>query len=68
MMMLLLLGLGLFSVTLPFVACSALNLYQVSVGPNGKLAYEPEFVYAKPGDVVKFVLCLFPCSPVNNDL
>lgn len=47
-------GLGLC--ILPFAAAATWNTHQVSVGPNGKLVYDPEYVYAKPGDVVKFVL------------
>ncbi|KAF9021808.1 hypothetical protein BDZ89DRAFT_1019247 [Hymenopellis radicata] len=28
--------------------------YQVSVGPNGQLVYDPEYIYADPGDIVRF--------------
>ena len=47
-------GLGLC--VLPFAAAATWNTYQVSVGPNGQLVYDPEYVYAKPGDVVTFAL------------
>ncbi|KAF9031695.1 hypothetical protein BDZ89DRAFT_1111756 [Hymenopellis radicata] len=28
--------------------------HQVSVGPNGQLVYDPEYIYADPGDIVQF--------------
>ncbi|KAK0470424.1 Cupredoxin [Desarmillaria tabescens] len=31
------------------------STYNVTVGANGKLAYDPEYVYAEPGDVITFI-------------
>ncbi|PBK62267.1 Cupredoxin [Armillaria solidipes] len=40
---------------LPAVLATYGSTYNVTVGANGKLAYDPEYVYAEPGDVVNFI-------------
>ena len=47
---------------LPFATATWYNdpkTHVVQVGPDGKLVYYPEYVYAKPGDTVKFELSVF---------
>ncbi len=44
---------------LPAVMATYGSTYNVTVGANGKLAYDPEYVYAEPGDVVNFILYVF---------
>ena len=44
------------SAVLPAAVLATYNTYEVNVGANGRLAYDPEYVYANPGDVIKFNL------------
>lgn len=32
--------------------------YSVQVGPGGRIAYDPEYVSAQPGDTINFILCV----------
>jgi len=52
-------ALGLALASLPFALGATFN---VQVGAGGKLAYDPEFITANPGDQVNFVLCVFLCT------
>ena len=45
-----------FSALLPPVIFATYTVHQVNVGANGKLEYEPDYVNAHPGDVVRFNL------------
>jgi hypothetical protein len=49
-------SLGLIALN-SFVVAYPAKVHYVSVGANGKLAYDPEYITgASPGDVVKFTL------------
>ncbi|KAG7444601.1 Cupredoxin [Guyanagaster necrorhizus] len=55
------------------------STYNVTVGANGKFAYDPEYVYAAPGDVINFIFepknhtvtqssFEAPCVPLNGGI
>jgi plastocyanin len=61
-----LLSVGLLAIFVAATPVHKPNVYGVSVGANGKLAYDPEYITgAQPGDIVKFTLLVRPTHPLH---
>lgn len=43
------------SAVLPAAVLATYNTYEVNVGANGKLAYDPEYVYANPVPLLQMI-------------
>lgn len=56
------------SALIPAAVLATYTVHQVNVGANGKLEYEPDYVNAHPGDVVRFNLLVFLYSAIRLSL